>query len=177
MKSFLYRFIFVVIAAVTAILLPADVSAGDIFESLVGDQAVSSNYVSGKYGKIVSFNSSILPSSVADSDIFKSFSSIYTYSVNSRTAYLKARNLLDDYVKKEKDSVELVMKQVSMRGIQQYELYYKTDKTGKLFQMIIWNASSPATTEIVVIYWKDGVSVKPTSFYPGYNGVLNSVMS
>lgn len=138
------------LVAAVAMLLPQGMSAADIFDDLADMPAVESTYISGRFaGNYRQWNMSS-----HSLNLTMGFSSLYAYDCMSEKSVEKARQLLDSYRRRHPE-LEVMMR--TRQGQGEYmvlEQFGKNDK--KVYKWVIWDSSSPASCEIVVINWKNG---------------------
>ena len=146
------RKILIPLALTMAWLLSLPASAEDVFAEIAALPQVESTYISGRFShnKKSWYNNSYSHAV----DLSRGFSAMYTYECNSQEAVKKARTILESYLKKNPD-VELMMK--TKQGMEEYLIYEKFNKEGKVLQMIIWSQDAPNVCEIVVIDWDEGL--------------------
>lgn len=159
------------LAAVTLVLAAIGVSpaaqANDIFEALNGMTTVESTYVSGRFAH----NKKTWRNHTGTRamDLSKGFSSLYSYQCYSEESVKKARQILADYLKKNKN-VEVVMR--SKQGGQEYVVYEKFKDDDMVTQMIIWSCDAPNVCEVVVIDWDKGLKRTQNPYESSVNGVI-----
>lgn len=150
----------VVSLALTALMLmPGTALAEEVFAQLAEMNHVECTYVSGRFAH----NKQRWRSNSGQHamDLSRGFSSLYSYQCYSEEAVNKARAILKDYLKKNKDVV-VVMK--TTQGHQEYVVYEKFMGDDKITQMIIWNSDAPNVCEIVVIDWIKGLERGSSSY-------------
>ncbi len=133
-------------------LLPLGAAAEDIFAALADFPEVESSYVSGRFAhNQKSWRSA---SGQHAMNLSRGFSALYSYQCYSKQSVTKAKEILDNYLKKN-PNVEMVMR--TQQSGTEYVIYEKFGSDGKLYQMIIWSLDTPQIGEIVVVDWKDGL--------------------
>lgn len=124
--------------------------AEEIFAPLTKMNDVQSSYVSGRY---LEKEDGIFNFVGRTIDLGKGLSAVYSYVCTSAESINEARNILDDYLKKNPE-MELEMKKEGYSV--QYRVYERYNRDNERTQMIIWQETSGITCSIAVIYWKDG---------------------
>lgn len=148
-----FRPVIIAMALAAILLMPFAVSAEEVFAELSGMDNVESTYVSGRFAH--NKKTWYSASRQHGMDLSRGFSALYTYQCYSEESVAKAKKILKDYLKKNRD-IEVVMK--TSQGMQEYVVYEKFSDDGKLIkQMIIWNSDAPNVCEIVVVDWNKGL--------------------
>lgn len=128
-------------------------NAKEIFAQLTEMPQVESTFISGKMGSrlmaLPEVGRMVRNGIMLESGDFKA---IFIYKCYSEESVKKARDILTDYIKSNKD-VELLMR--TRQGGQEYTMYEESrhgaSNSSHRSKLIIWNSDAPNVCEVVVI--------------------------
>ena len=143
----------IILVAVASFVAAPQLRADSIWDQMAALPDVESTYVSGRFAH--NYRQWNMMNRALNLEM--GFSSLYAFSFTSASSVKKANELLNRYLRENKN-VELVLK--TTQNGSDYRMYEKFGADNKLYQWIIWDSMASEVCELVIINWKDGYTKK-----------------